>query len=723
MPFKYKRTGDVDIKVTPAVIEDYKVKTTKANAENTELSVAEREKKFSNFETLIGVADGKLQFKSYTTFGDRRDLSYVFELPANDDGLTQFKAGISIYAGLMGWIPNGIQNSFNFIAKPTKYEHDGIHAYTVSSSGLNRKLRLQDYEEDGNKRGYERTGGESQRLYRAIDGADKYFDKVHTSKPMTVFRGMPLSDALKYSGRKTIETMSGGIITNTAYTSSTLNLHSTLMFAKTTTDPTGGVILAIDLPVGLNADYIHNIAGWKEQFEVLWDRKYDIQVGEHILSFKGGKNFTYHIFKAGVVQHVPLSPIPSWMDISHHANVPNIQFYDRNGRINFDYQAIQGTLLEAFDILKKKGITGLQFQKKLQFDLAHRDYIIAHAGEGDDDTLVDLGFTYNTDTKMIDVMKFTSANGAGDKGNSARNYWTDAERNAGAIDRNFTWETYNANDEKMTASDFDFDIKSSIMLRAPKNGVVDLEKNLPSCVAFTILEYLKYNKDVTLLPMQDVARYFDTVFKTTILEEGYELKDSMPVNRVGKDTDENDGYVPLKYHIDGDDDDSLVLMMRMARSENGKLQLEYRGASANNRVKESDTLRWNIFNQEIMERECNKILYIFASKLNLNHTRKSDQLLNFVAKKRGFTVARANNTSGEKVERNIHQKGNHKMYRMWYPNRKDNIKVTVDVEKGVMDFYLLNNRNKVSSFKVESKLPILGLYRAFVERVTELEVQ
>ena len=27
------------------------------------------------------------------------------------------------------------------------------------------------------------------------------------------------------------------------------------------------VILAIDLPKGTHADYIHNIAGWKEQFE------------------------------------------------------------------------------------------------------------------------------------------------------------------------------------------------------------------------------------------------------------------------------------------------------------------------------------------------------------------------------------------------------------------------------------------------------------------------
>ena len=127
-----------------------------------------------------------------------------------------------------------------------------------------------------------------------------------------------------------------------------------------------------------------------------------------------------------------MSQLPTFIDTSHHSNIPNINLYDRNGRVNFDYEAVKGTLLEAFDILKKKGVSGVQFQSKLQFDPLNRDYIVVHAGEGDDDTVVDLGFTYNSDTQMIDVMKFSSNKRVeykDEKGNdvttTARNYWSD----------------------------------------------------------------------------------------------------------------------------------------------------------------------------------------------------------------------------------------------------------------------------------------------------------
>ena len=743
MPFNYNRVSDDVVQVKPSVIEDYVNKVSSSNKANTDLSIRQRQQSFSHFLTQITVKDDKLQFKSYNTFdgGHQKNLTYMFELPANDLGIQEFQNKVSIYGGLLGWIPNGIQNCFAFSGKPTKYEHDGIHAYTVSSSGMNRKLRLQDYESDTNHRGYERIGAESQRLYRAIDGADKYFDKVVSTKPLTVFRGMPGSDAVKFSGRNSIDNLSGGTITNTAYTSSTLNLHSTLMFAKTNTDPNDGVILAINIPSGINADYIHNIAGWKEQFEVLWDRKYDIQVGEKILSFKGGSNFTYHVFNASIVAHVPMQPIPSFIDVSHHLNIPNINLYDKNGRINFDYEAIKGTMLEAFDILKKKGVSGMQYQNKLGIDPMQRDYIVVHAGDGDDDTVVDLGFTYNTDTKMIDVVKFISKKRVQYKNDdgydvtaTVRNYWSDWNRNGGAIDQNFSWESYNANDKgfDVKSGNFAFQPKSSITVKSPHKGSsnygqfwqeMDIIEDLPNCIAYSILEYVKYNKDVTLLPMQDVARYFDSVFKNTILNEGYELKDSMPVNRVGKETDENDGYVPLKYRIDGDNDDSLTIMMRMSRDSNGKLQLEYRGASNNNKVRESDILRWNIFNQTVMEKECNKILYIFASKLNLNHTRKADQLMRFISSNRGFVITRANDVSDVKKERNIHEKGSHKLYRIWYPNKRDNIKVTLDYSNEQYNYYLHSNKNQVSSFSLNYKLPILELYRTFISNLTDLEAQ
>lgn len=722
MPFRYKRTSE-DIQVVPSVIEDYSNKANSANTENKDLSVAERTARFSHFVTVISVVKDAIQFKSYNVFAGRRDLIYAFEIPANDEGIAEFNKNINIYGGLLGWIPNGVQNCFAFLSSPTKYEHDGIHAYTISSSGINRKLRLQDVSD---RRAEERSGVESQRLYRAIAGADKYFDKVQTTRPLTVYRGMPAQDAVIFSGRSSLDDLTGGLITNTAYTSSTLNLHSSLMFSRTNKDPNNGVILVIDMPAGVHADYIHNIAGWKEQFEVLWDRKYDILVKERLLSFKGGTNFTYHVFRAEMVSHAPLAPIPSTIVKTDHLNVPNIDRYDKNGRINFDYQAIKGILSEAFNVLKKKGVAGVQWQSRLQFDPFNRDYIVVHAGEGDDDTVVDLGFTYNTDTRMIDVIKFTSKKRISYKdswGNdataTARNYWSDWNRNNGAIDQNFSWETYNGNDNAFNVSNFSFSPKSSITIKSPNNTMID-EHNLSNCIAFTILEYVKYNKDVTLLPMQDVARYFDSVFKNTIISEGYDLKDFTAVNRVGKADDENDGYVPLGFRIDGDNDDTLTIMMKLYRDSNGKLQLKYRGSSANNKVKQADKLHWNIFNQEVMERECNKILYIFASKLNLNHTRKADQLMRYISSNRGFIVTRANENPITKEDRNIHERGNHKLYRMWYPNKKDNIKVTLDVVNGVYDFYLCDNEHRSSSFKIDSKLPIFELYRAFVDSMNEM---
>lgn len=708
MPFNYKRY-DNEIHIKPAVIEDYRTKADE---------VAERSEKFSHFITVVKIRENKLLFKSYNVYDNRKELTYMFDLPASDDGLSMFKANINVYAGLLGFIPNGVQNCFSFVDKPTKYEHDGVHSYTISSSGINRKLRLQDYESEDNHRGYERIGTESQRLYRAIDGADRYFDKVELIKPITVFRGMPACDAVLFSGKSNLKELSGGVITNTAYTSSTLNLHSTLLFAKVVKDKNDGVILAIDLPKGTHADYIHNIAGWKEQFEVLWDRKYDIIVKEELLSFKGGENFTYHVFRAGLVEHAPMSPLPAFIDVSHHSDIPNINLYDKNGRVNFDYENIKGVMLETFDILKKKGLSGIQYQTRLKIDPLQRDYIVVHAGEEDNGNIVvDLGFTYNTDINMIDVIRFKSKNRVSykdNKGNdvvaTVRNYWSDWGRNNGAIDQNFSWESYNANDKgfDIRSNNFSFEPKSSITIKKPKN----LEKvTLADGIAYTILEYVKYNKDVTLLPMQDVARYFDTVFKNVIIDEGYYLKDSCPVNRVGKDTDENDGYVPLKYKIDGDNDDTLTLMMHMSKDDNGKLQLEYRGMSANKKVKERDTLRWDIFNESIMERECNKILYVFASKLNLNHTRKADKLMNFLSRNRGFIITKGKNECSN--GKNIHEMGNSKAYKLWYNNHRDYVSVILSVKNNIYSFKLQDNL----VFDIDSRLSLVEMYRIFIEQL------
>lgn len=710
MPFNV-RMRDNMVQVKPSVIADYK----KEMSGSKDGKISKRQREFDNFITNIEVKDDKLVMKSYVLYKDgSKVLTYQIALPANEQGMSMFQEKLPIYAGLMGYIPNGVQNSFRMEGTPSKYEYDAIEAYTISSSGINRKLRLLDYESEKNQHGYERVGAESQRLYRAIDGADKYFDKCVSTQPLTVFRGMPACDAVEFSGANSLEDIKGKVITNTAYTSSTLNLHSTMMFAKVEKDPHNGVILAINIPIGTHADYIHNIAGWKEQFEVLWDRKYDIVVDNKLLSFKGGNNFMYHIFSAHIQEHAPFSHIPKFISTEYHSNVSGIELYDQNGRISFDYKMIRGDLKIAFDILKKRGLSGLQYQERLQIDPGQRDFIVVRTGEGDDKVMVDLAFSYNTNTEMIDVCRFKSQ--VDDTGKSVRNYWQDKNRNDNAIDQNFSWEQYNANDAKFQENGgvFSVEIKSSITLRSPSNT----EHNIAKGIAYTILEYVKYNKDVTLLPMQDVARYFDTVFKSIVINEGYELRDSMPVNRVGKESDENDGYVPMKYLIDGDNDDKLTLMMKMDRSSEGKLQLAFKGQSANKRVNEQKTMRWNIFNQTVMEKACTSILYLFASKLNLNHTRKADKLMNYVAMNKGYSLT--NSRDGKASERSIHEKGNHKNYRLWSADRKYWVAVELDAVGTDYNISISDVNGAGNSLTIPRNIRIVDMYQIFKEAIDGL---
>ena len=677
MPFMYKRLEDSFV-VQPKVIESYEsfVNDSEKLNENQKKS-ALKQLRFNRFITEIKIKNDMIYFNSFNILKDSsgketKSQIYCVKLPATQEGIQMLREKTCIYLGLSGYIPNEQLGHFTYIAKPSKYEYDGLEAYTISSSGINRKLRLMDYESDNNHRGYEREGIESQRLYRVIDGADKYMAKSTLSKPTFVFRGLPGNTAVAFSGSGDLANLPGHILTNTAFTSTTLNMHSTLMFANTGADAENGVILAIELPAGINAEYIHNIAGWKEQFEILLDRKYDLAIGEKLLEFEGANKFTYHVFLANVVEHAPFSEIPGFIDVSHHSNVPNIKYYDENGKINFTYELIKGYMKEAYHILRQKGIAGAQFQEKLRFTETFSDYIVVRAGKSEEtNTVTDLAFTYNKDTDLLDVVKFVSPDVVITESGAevtARNYWKDFNRNNNSIDRNFVWESYEANNMAFTIKDKDnpdgnFQIipKSSITLKGDS-------KSKAERIANTIIEYVKYNKDVTLLPMQDIGRYFDCVFRATLITEGYLLKDALSVDRVGNPDDENDGYVKMGYLIDGDNDDSLMLKMKLSRDENMKLKMDYNGKSKDGILSETQNMRWNIFDQEVMEKTCDKILYQFASKLKLNHTRRIDALMRYVERLTGFKVV---NHAFNKDGLNIHQKGNVKAYKL-YTDIKNN---------------------------------------------------
>lgn len=709
MPFNYKAENGT-IVVVPSVIKDYKRKA----AESAGVDINE----FDHCKTVITFKKGEIVFDGYNIFNSQSPVhTFQFKVPDSPEGINQILSAPQLYVGLMGWVPNGMHNYFTYRQKPAKYMCNGVIEYTKFSGGINRKCRLQDYESETNKRGYERVGQESRRLYRAIDGCDAFLDNAYLNKSIFLFRGMPASVALKLANVGSIDALAGATIVNTAYTSSTLNMHSTMLFSKTRDDPNNGVILAINAPVGLKAALIHDIAARGSQFEVLWQRCYDIRVSKKMMVFSGGGNFTYHVFMAEVVPHVPFSRVP--LDTSHHSNVANIECYDENGRVRFDYEKIYGYMQEAFHELRTRGLNEtVQIQPNFVTIGDPRDYIIVRSNEDDAGYIVDLAFSYNNDTHMIDVYRFKSRKDLQDQVD-VRNHWG-RSHDGGIADHDMSWENYKADEMmKLGVQDaFNWERKSSITLK--KDGrpltveefTLVRESGMGKLIADSILEYVKYNKDVTLLPMQDIARYFDVIFKNVIITEGYWLKDSIPVVRVGNPTEPNDGYVPLKYRIDGDNDDSLVISMKLSRDENGKLQMTYRGQSQNNKVNEQKQLRWNIFNQDIMEQTCKQIMYTFASKLNLNHVRKGDMLMSCIARYKHYALTGTRYTEADNPQlMKVEDKASQRIYKLYFSkNVRDFAKVRITTEQRVMKVDIATEKGTKSG-QLDATLPITELYK------------
>lgn len=679
MPFTYVRQAD-KILVKSKVIKDYVKK-------NTE----DETNKFKSFISTISLVGDKIEFKSYNVYQNSKKLVYQFYLPNTEIGFRLLQQKALIYFGFIGYIKGDIQSSFS-ANTPNKFEYDGIESYTISSSGLARKLRFQE-------RDYEHSGAEAQRLLRCIQGMDSYFDKFEIKKPIYVFRGMPLSDAKKIAGVTSFEQLKGKVITNTAYTSTSVNLQSTLMFAKppTVSESDAGLVMCIQLPVGIHADYIHNIAGWEEQFEVLLDRKYDIQIEDIITTITDANSFKYYVVNANLVQHQPFEKIPSFA-LSCLSNnkfyldteKESCMYYDNNGRLNFSFDIIKSAIMSAFNLLRQKGLTNIQIQKNASIGNKTLDFIVLRGNKNKDNTFIDTAFTvFSEEPNILQVYKIKGTD------DSIRNYWSDRNRNSGTIDRNFSWETYNFDSNKAI-----LEYKESLPLVGDT-----IEIN----IANAILKYSQFSTDSMLYPLQDICRYFDVIMKQVILTEGYLLKNTSPVNRIGSVNNEEDGYVQIKYLIDGDDDDSLLLDFKF-RKKNKQLQCQYKGRTKNLSINEIKGLSWDIFNQDIMLKTCMDILDDFAKRLNLNHTRRVEKFMTYVMHTKGITVHRV----PIKVQtKNIHDKGFYDSYEI-YANKQIHIEVIVG--KGTdrnMYFTMLDKNGNTHTYTSIKQATIVQLYKDF----------
>lgn len=683
LPFSYKHKIEENVIIVKSkTIKLYIEDANKANPDNP----------FKEFISKISIQDGKILIECFNKREKTDELVYSFTLEATPEGLDEFVRNIYFYCGFMGFVRGNIQNSFNYSEQPNKFEYDGIAAYTVSSSGINRVLRY--IEKD-----YEFKGDEANRLIRVINGCDSYFEKTLVNSSIDVYRGLPLSDARMITGVKEGE-LTGGIMSNSGYTSTTLNLQSTLLFAHPNgCKDNGGCLLRITLPRLTNCDYIHNLAGWEEQFEVLLDRKYDIQVGKKIIEFKGKGDLIYYLYEGILVPHQNNGNIASFTKMCLEKNehyteikkeVPEIYNYDEEGKVLVGIQFQKDLLRNAFDILRKKGIT-CQYQDSVDINSNTVPMIVVR-GKAEANQVNDFSFAYFTNkSNKLSVFNIVGSD------ESVKNYWSDRNRNNGELDRNFSWETYNYNKDKAQMKGID-----EVFIENKDKDVTAED------IAKVIEKYIKYNDNCIAYPLQDICRFFDTIMKQVIVKEGYILKTSQAVKRTGDVNNEDDGFVEISYTIDGDDDDNLDIKFKFERKK-GKntLNCTYSGKSSDGKVDSTKELSWDIFNKDIMIKTCEDILYEFAKQLDLNHTRRVKQLVEQYCKYQGFIFT--NKKLGLNLEnKNIHEKGFEDKFSIYFTRRRiSGIDISVEVDKEthkvfnfIAKFFNQNNEGKTINFVI-----------------------
>ena len=498
------------------------------------------------------------------------------------------------------------------------------------------------------------------------------------------------------------------ISANAAFTSTTLSPLSSLLFAcgNVNGTETHGICAIISSNSPVNAIWSHNVAGWNEQFEVLLARKYDLKFGTKLFDMPmkcGNRTVMVSVIPTMLVPHIPGAYIPMAFGSGDGGFFDKNPRYDEHGCTAVTKVVYANALKKAMRGIRKAGFSAAYLwemdknalrEKSVTFgnnpDLerqaiaelkansaAVNQELKANFNEigtqmankyGDNGRLLFMGLrdgmivlnTPDKDTEDIATnVCFMLMNGA-DRKRYLNIYTLNGKRDIIRNDWHAPDDVHGSNyvnSHKSAGWSGELDngtrqFNTARMFALAEGVNFELQESIPLLsaraedIAKFVCEYIKYNKDVLAFPLQDVARYFDTLFLAHLRQEGYWLYSSIRPTRVGDPNNQQDGYVPLKYVIDGDDDSSLCIRMRMSRDKNtGELVFNYNGRSKDGSVNETRTTSFNTFDRKSASDFCRTILLDFARGVKLSCTRKAEAFLDFYAPRRHW-ILRTGKTYG-----------------------------------------------------------------------------
>lgn len=707
------------------VTEDFKNKINKADAEqktNILKSILELRTDNTIEVKVMSKNDKKALYEFIVPFKTASDKT-KFEVSQTIEFVQK---NYKIFMGLCGYIAQyNIQTCFSNSAPFTNEDYQGIRDYTMTSGATNRMLRgipMNDGEE---------VAG----ALRNIRRCDSFFNKVMLNRPITVFRGEACGDDAYLYKRmqdqgKGFTNVDGFMALDSAYMSTSLNLTSAVYFAGHRTNR--GIIYVIDLPAGLRAGYTHNIAGWVEQFEITIDRCIDIIMDHSIMKFKDSAGTSYNIVKAHLNIHPPMSPITKQSMIKKGKTM-----YDAYGRIPFDEEYADNIIHEAYQLLTNKGVD-VQYQKEGKMHMVDTDkyydypsMVVARLKNPDTETVTDLGFSIgNGGVEVRKIRTKVKAGARQDYGRAKGLHWQEY-----GLGYSFVDNKWNTNTED------NIDLDSLYKCR-----LLPIEDDITAkAVALRIYNYLKFQKNAAMFPILDVARYFDLCMAQVITSEGYELHNSIRVDRHVDPQHEGDsqaGFVPCQYTINGDDDDHLTIRIKFEREKGtNKLLLSYGGRSDKNILSETKKLSFDVFNNDSMVKVCMTILYEFEKKMKLSRTRKIDKLIEYFCSQTGCLAVQdrseeAKDINGHYISKNadgsvnLGNKGYNdpnglsavKTYKVWNVSRNGFFGIRVrknDSDDFTLQARSVDNRTKEvlldKVINIDTRYPIYQCYRTLVD--------
>lgn len=665
--WEYKRNNDNSFTVMSGVIERYRV-----------------DNNCTHIVSDILIQSDVIIFKTYNVNVQTRTKTKAseFRIVIDNNIEDNLINNVYIYFGIIGYIRGDVASVFSILAPLTKDEYDGVERYTMASGGINRLCR-------GTSDAEELIGENRADNARSILQIDRAEEKSMIVSDILLFRGAPLMETCKI-GKCTPDTLDSAVIQNTAFNSTSLNIHASISFALPY-NKKEGVIHVIRNNIGINALYVGNIAGWKEQYEVLVDRCYDLKNDNFMLEIKTNKGLV-KVYNSSFILHKPLSQIGAEALIEK-----GIHTYNSQGKTDVSDYIFTDEMHKAFDILRRKGLTNIQLLENAELPVydcdgvkstvntTHKSYIVLQGNiEKENNQITDI--VYGLDIGIVNRLVVYIIYGDKDK---LRNYWIDQNRNNGKTDYNFKWSTYafNGLDDSIINNIYSIDLSNETTAQE---------------IADIIYNNIIYSEDAIAFPLLDIARYFGQVLQQFIVQEGFIVKQGYRIDRIGAEDKPQDGYVPVKFRIDGDNDDDLLIQINFRRVEVTKLQVKFRGKSSNGKVDETRSYIYNQFNTEIANDLAFNVLYTFVDKLKLSCMNKIDRFIeNYCIKNRYISIKVQ--TEADKTLNNEFTK----MYRIVKENKAYDILsikntggqfrliVSNKVSKGAIDFDYTNTMRDI----------------------------